>query len=796
MPPDELKRGVSLALARPDIAAEWHPFRNGLLIPNEVSSRINRKVWWLGACGHEWESLISSRVGQGAGCPICDGKKVLAGFNDLASKRPEVALQWHPTKNGSLTSEMVSPSSGKKVWLLGPCGHEWDAVITSRTTKNSGCPVCAGKRVLQGFNDLATLHPGIAADWHPVKNGDLKPTDVVSRSDKRIWWLGPCCHEWDVKVVDRVQYSTGCPYCRGNLRVMPGVNDLATLQPLIAGEWHPTKNGSLKPSDVREFSTKKKIWWLAECGHEWQSTVAHRSGGRKCPFCAGKKILVGFNDLATTDPVIAAEWHPTKNGDLTPEMVSRGTDKKVWWSSHGHEWISAIPSRASGGQGCAICTGDQVQVGLNDLATTHPLIAEKWHPTKNGAITPESLTAGSKKRIWWLGECGHSWIADVMHITSGRGCAVCRGLQIELGVNDLASQYPEVATQWHPTKNGDLTPEMVSPSSGRKVWWICEKGHTWCARVAGRQYGAVGCPGCAAYGFSPSKEGWLYLLSHPFWGMQQIGISNVPESRVSQHTRLGWQVMEIRGPMDGFLVQALEQEALKALYRRGAKLGVPSPTGGFDGHTESWPTQSLKLDNFRQLLDWVYEDESQITEIEHLQAWSPPLKQPRGPIEKLICIVEGCEMKYHGHGYCRLHYRRWKATGNPGPLGRVKKPNGSYTNSECSVEGCSKIPVGQGFCPMHHRRFLKTGDPGRAESTVVNPKDRICTVNDCSTPWFAKKMCEVHYRRFKANGDPLVTKQGGKPKSYCVIQDCGRAAFGLGYCNMHYKRFRKHGNTN
>ena len=794
MLPDELKRGVSLALARPDIAAEWHPFRNGLLNPSEVSSRINRKVWWLGACGHEWESLISSRVGRGTGCPICDGKKVLAGFNDLASKRPEVALQWHPTKNGSLTSEMVSPSSGKKVWWIGRCGHEWDAVITSRTTKNSGCPVCAGKRVLQGFNDLATLHPGIAADWHPVKNGDLKPTDVVGRSDKRIWWLGPCGHEWDVKVVDRVQYSTGCPFCRGNLRVMPGVNDLATLQPLIAAEWHPTKNGDLLPLDVREFSLKK-IWWLAECGHEWQSTVAHRSGGRKCPFCAGKKILIGFNDLATTDPVIADQWHPTKNDDLTPEMVSRGSDKKVWWFSHGHEWISTISSRASGGQGCAICTGDQVQVGLNDLATTHPLIAEKWHPTKNGAITSRSLTAGSKKRIWWLGECGHSWVADVMHKTSGRGCAVCRGLQIELGVNDLATQYPEVAAQWHPTKNGDLTPEMVSPSSGRKVWWICEEGHTWCARVAGRQYGAIGCPGCAAYGFSPSKEGWLYLLFHPFWEMQQIGISNVPESRVSQHARLGWQVMEIRGPMDGFLVRALEQEALKALYRRGAKLGVPSPTGGFDGHTESWPTQSLKLDNFRQLLDWVYEDESQITEIEHLQAWSPPPKQPREPKERPNCVVEGCVRKNHSLGFCRLHYRRWKTTGETGPATIIKLPNGTNRNSLCTVEGCDRRPQARGLCSMHYARWSNSGDPGEAESRAPKDVDRTCVVDGCVKQWSSKKLCELHYRRFKANGDPNVIRQGGKPKSYCIIQDCGRAAFGLGYCNMHYKRFRKHGNT-
>ena len=140
-----------------------------------------------------------------------------------------------------------------------------------------------------------------------------------------------------------------------------------------------------------------------------------------------------------------------------------------------------------------------------------------------------------------------------------------------------------------------------------------------------------------------------------------------------------------------------------------------------------------------------------------------------------------------------MHYRRWIQSGDTGPVSPVKAPNGSYTNAECSIEGCSKTPVGRGLCSMHHRRLLIHGDPGKAESSVVDPKDRICTVDGCSKPWSSKGMCELHYRRFKANGDPLIIKQGGKPRSQCSIEECGRPAFGLGYCNMHYKRFRKHG---
>jgi hypothetical protein len=275
--------------------------------------------------------------------------------------------------------------------------------------------------------------------------------------------------------------------------------------------------------------------------------------------------------------------------------------------------------------------------------------------------------------------------------------------------------------------------------------------------------------------------------------MQQIGISNVPESRLAQHARLGWQTVEVRGPMDGALAQALEQEALRSLRRRGAQLGIPTSAGGFDGHTEAWTVDSLELESFKQLLDWIYADESTIDSTEHLEAWTIPPKGPRPPRVPIQCKVEGCERKHHGYGFCKMHYRRWIQSGDTGPVSTVKAPNGSYTNAECSIEGCSKTPVGRGLCPMHHSRLLKTGDPGKAESSVVDPKDRICTVDGCTTPWFAKNMCELHYRRFKANGDPLVIKQGGKPRSQCSIEDCERPAFGLGYCNMHYKRFRKHG---
>ncbi len=708
----------------------------------------------------------------------------------LAELRPDVATQWHPTKNGDVTPHMVTVSSSKKRWWLGDCGHEWDALVTSRTGKNAGCPICAGKRVAVGINDLASQMPELASEWHQTRNGDLTPQMVVTRSDKRVWWLGKCGHEWDVKIIDRVQYKTGCPYCHGNLKILIGVNDLATLQPGLVSEWHPTKNGDLTPNKVREFSLKK-IWWLGKCGHEWLSTVAHRSNGRLCPYCSGKKVLPGFNDLATTDPAIACEWHPTKNGALAPQRVSRGSDRVVWWLSHGHEWRMTVSSRTTSKQGCAVCQGLQVQIGVNDLATTHPEVARLWHPTKNDRLTTQMVTAGHGKKVWWLGDCGHTWIATVKHLTAGRGCAVCRGLQIQIGVNDLASQFPNLASQWHPVRNGDLTPMMVTSSSGRKVWWQCEAGHEWRARVNGRQYGAIGCPNCSEFGFSPYKEGWLYFLEHPTWEMQQIGISNVPERRLSQHQQLGWQVVEVRGPMTGDFTRLLEQDALKAIAKRGGKLGTRSSSGGFDGHTESWPTETLKVESLKQLLEWVRSDEEILTSVEFAALWTTPPKEKRVRPPRAECVVNGCGRLVHAFGYCRLHYRRWRATGDPGPLEPTKKRNGTYANSVCLVDGCRGKPVGRDLCSMHYARFMKTGDPGEVSSRVKNMNQQLCTVDGCSRLCTSRLMCDLHYRRWLKNGDPSVTRRGGKPKTSCSVPGCNDASFGHGLCNRHYKRWRK-----
>ena len=113
-------------------------------------------------------------------------------------------------------------------------------------------------------------------------------------------------------------------------------------------------------------------------------------------------------------------------------------------------------------------------------------------------LTPDDVTNGSHKKVWWRCEKGHSWQAAVKSRTLGAGCPVCTGRLLVPGVNDFATIHPELAAQWHPTKNGALRPSDVMPRTQRKVWWQCSEGHVWQAAIysrAGSQH--CGCPVCA-----------------------------------------------------------------------------------------------------------------------------------------------------------------------------------------------------------------------------------------------------------------------------------------------------------
>jgi hypothetical protein len=282
-----------------------------------------------------------------------------------------------------------------------------------------------------------------------------------------------------------------------NLPGPPDGESLADRFPVLVPEWNLDRNAPLVPSMFHPFSSRK-IWWLCPLGHSWKATILSRTNaGTGCPECSNRKVGAG-NNLAARRPEIAAEWHPDRNGDLTPSDVLPGSDHKVWWLCPvGHAYAMRVHKRTGPRQGgCPFCSG-RVLTPERSLAAASPKAATQWHPTLNGDLTPADVGAGSHRKAHWLCPQGHAFEMPVYKRVGSRvdGCPFCSGRRLTLE-RSLATRRPDLALQWAPDLNEGLTPADVSAGTQRKVWWRCARRHEWQATVASRVAGN-GCRQCS-----------------------------------------------------------------------------------------------------------------------------------------------------------------------------------------------------------------------------------------------------------------------------------------------------------
>lgn len=409
---------------------QFDKLKNGSLQFDDFKYGSGKKVWWKcsKADDHIWQATIVKRI-NGGDCPMCAGRLIVKS-NCLTTTHPDLVKQWHSTKNGNLKPETVYKGSEQKVWWTCSINseHVWQAQIKHRAA-GSGCPICIGKTVIAS-SSLSTTHPHLINEWNFTKNKNLLPTQVVSGSDKIIWWICKTnpSHEWQAPIKRRALRNHGCPYCNG--RIADSECNLMVSHPKIAAQWNYEKNNPLKPEQFRTRSNKK-VWWICEKNdlHTYPSTITNRVQGFGCSICAGRLVDI-TNSLQTLFPAIAKQWHPTKNGTLTPSDIVAGTNRRYWWKcdkGEDHEWITSCSNRVAG-KGCPICEGLKV-VKSNSLTTTHPNLAKQWHPTKNEKLTPTYVVAGSHKKVWWICTNNplHEWEASVNNRSSKKhGCPYCK----------------------------------------------------------------------------------------------------------------------------------------------------------------------------------------------------------------------------------------------------------------------------------------------------------------------------------------------------------------------------------
>jgi hypothetical protein len=283
------KRGEVRVSGLPLLAAQWHPTRNGDLTPEDVALGSHKRIWW--RCpvrdDHEWDVAPYARAARPRpeSCPFCVGQRVTVD-RSLAALKPEIAAQWHPTRNGDLTPEQVGPSSGKRVWWLCPDdpAHEWDTPVSLRGRRETRCPYCSGRRATASWN-LAVAYPDVAALLHP----DAGPAEQIApRSGISVPWKCPAGpdHEWEAPPYGMVACqeagNPGCPYCAGK---RPSVTNSVASVPRLAAEYHPDRNPL--PSEQVLAGTNKRLWWRCAKGHDWQAQgTARLRAKHDCPWCS------------------------------------------------------------------------------------------------------------------------------------------------------------------------------------------------------------------------------------------------------------------------------------------------------------------------------------------------------------------------------------------------------------------------------------------------------------------------------------------------------------------------------
>lgn len=520
----------------------------------------------------------------------------------LSENFPEIAAELDSVESG-ISAVDVHKGSGKKLWWLCDEGHSFAQRVVDRTKRGFSCPKCSGKVVWPGHTDLATKAPA-ALVWWDFDRNEVSPSEVMPSSNKKFWWKCPKGHSFDLSC-NKMTQRYSCPVC-ANKRVVSGINDLATTNPEIAAEWlsHP-KYG---PTQV-VANSHLKVTWLCPKGHEFQQIIGNRTRlGHGCPYCARQKSIRGLNDLTTLAPALAKEWHPTKNGSRIPSDYMIGSSYKAWWKcGRNHEWQAMIYDRAVSLYGCPFCSGRRVITGENDLQSKHPELVEEWDFERNKK-QPSQIAPSSHHRAWWLCPEGHSYQAMTYSRIAGTGCPTCVNRQIETGYNDLVTLRPDLLEWWDFDKN-TKHPGSLGPGSQQKAWWLCQNGHSFQSKIK-EMAPKPRCPGCAKYGFNPEKDGYLYLLRDDRRGYEQIGITNDPNTRLALHRNNGWEVLDVRGPMDGYVLRELENSAKAFLYETAGRFTRSKNQGKFDGFTESWPSDNASFRNLEEFMKALREWET------------------------------------------------------------------------------------------------------------------------------------------------------------------------------------------
>ena len=479
-----------------EVMKYWDYDKNDNSILDKVSTGSNKVVWWICKKNHSYSQSIHSKT-KGIGCPICNNKLVLKGYNDLATTNPELLDEWNYNKNNlnNITPFNITKGAEKKVWWLCPkCNQSYECFAYSKK-KGVGCPYCSSKIIIKGLNDIFTKKPKWEQSWDYKKN-NIDPYTLSVSSHKKVWWIcNQCRKSFERKVSDVDIDVVLCKECSINNGVIKRINSIIDSNgsfidnyPEIAKEWDYEKN-EITPDKITSNS-KIKAYWICPNGHSYRSTLSHRISGRRCPICS-KEMSISFPEkavvyyLSKIEKTIIESYKPDfLNGK---EIDIYLPDKNIGIEYDGSAWHK---NKTRDIKKNNLCNDNNIKL-IRIRENGCPMLDDSsidyyFEKTENFSNLNEIIST----IIYSL----YKTNIDV-NIEKDR-FEIYKIVNYSIKEKSLESMYPEIAKEWDYEKNKDLKPSQFYSHSSKKFWWVCPKGHSYNTSIAKRTDGA-NCPYCS-----------------------------------------------------------------------------------------------------------------------------------------------------------------------------------------------------------------------------------------------------------------------------------------------------------
>ena len=340
----------------PDIVNHWDYKLNYPLTPLDVVFDDKNKYYW--RCPKCCNLVFKTpRAYSKTSCLLC--RKIEAGLDMLSKKPLFTARFWDSTANpGKIVGSVPARSNIPIQWRCKTCGGIWK-MAPAFIRNQDGCPICAGKILCKGINDLKTLHPDICEEWDYERNIGKDPSDYLPNSKEQVWWK---CKRCGVSRQTSIRRRIENPYCYCLNDTSRGVRNLATEAPLyVAKYWDYTKN-SVVPVNVAAYSATEYWFRCSACGNSWKKKAQLVTDLQECPYCSTsavsrKYVASGVNDIVTKHPEIKnfiKEWD-TELNKKSPEEHYIMQDKVCWVCPDCNFHYMTSTEKRLRGDGCPDC---------------------------------------------------------------------------------------------------------------------------------------------------------------------------------------------------------------------------------------------------------------------------------------------------------------------------------------------------------------------------------------------------------------------------------------------------------